>query len=70
MAIMAKAVTGNNIFNGLVTVSQGDKAPANYNPGTPHTQTYASGDSLISTQNINRRYKLHGGVSGSGQWEH
>jgi hypothetical protein len=68
MAI-AKAVTGNDIINGLAIVALGAAKPAIYDP-VARVQDYPSGDSLRVLQNIDSRYLYHGGVGGSGAWEH
>jgi hypothetical protein len=38
--------------------------------GPGRTQHIASGDSLTFFQNLDQRYRLHGGQCGSGDWEH
>ncbi len=64
----AKAITSNDIIAGLATVLNGNKAQNYDNPD--RDLHWASGDSLLLLTNIDRRYKLHGGAGGSGNWEH
>jgi hypothetical protein len=66
-----KIITGKDIINGLCVVGGGSfgNAPATYdNP--QRTQHFASGDSLKFFQEMDGRYRYHGGVGGSGNWEH
>jgi hypothetical protein len=65
----AKIRTSDDIINGLAVVGGGVAKPQTYD-NTQRTQHYPSGDSLLVLQNINSRYKYHGGTSGSGNWEH
>ena len=68
MAVFSKAKTSSDIVLGIATVWQGQTA-ATYD-NTQRTVHYASGDSLGWVQNLNTRFDHHGGVGGSGNWEH
>lgn len=63
-----KAKPGLDIVNGLAVVNNGNST-SSYDAAA-RTQHWASGDSLAVLQNINGRYRYHGGEGGSGNWEH
>lgn len=65
----AKCDNSADIINGLATVNVGAKLMKLYD-NTQRTQHIASATGIGTLTNIDARYKYHGGVSGSGNWEH
>lgn len=65
---LAKAVPANDIINGLAVASQGDGPPKKYD-GAPRTQ-HVLQPSGAYYENLDTRYRYHGGAGGSGNWEH
>ncbi len=57
-----------DIVNGATVINTGAKFTTYDN--TARTQHIPSGTTPTVLSNINSRYLRHGGVSGSGQWEH
>lgn len=70
MAVIKKAIAINDIVNGGSIVCPGLSTTGYQYDNRDRTQHLASGDSLSLMQNLDTRYKYHGGVGGSGAWEH
>jgi hypothetical protein len=66
---VARIYTSQDIVNGIGTVIDGSLKPTNYD-NKDRDVHIPSGDSLQFFQTLDKRYRYHGGVGGSGNWEH
>lgn len=68
---VAKAISANDQIEGLAAVASGEpkKAAQLYDP-RQRTVHIPTPDGTAEMVNINARFLYHGGVGGSGNWEH
>lgn len=64
-----KPISGNDTVNGLATVMTGSGRAKLYD-NTQRTQHIPDPAGTAYAQNLDDRYRFHGGPGGSGNWEH
>ncbi len=63
-----KAIPANDVVNGAAVVSTGERTRLYDN--AQRTEHIPNPAATATAQNIDKRYRYHGGPGGSGNWEH